>query len=417
MLQTIHDRLKGIFAITILVALGVVFVFWGINFSTDFGGFTRAQGVEVNGREVPVEEVRQDYQQQLSRMQAAFGEAGVPEKMQTSMQKQVLDQAVRTELIRQRTLKLGFEATDAEVLEAIRQVPAFQVDGQFSRDAYLAALGSINMSPERFEAEQRQYVLARHLDRGLYSSAFVLPGRARAARGAARGDAHHRLGRGPGARVSACRRARRRGHCRVLRGEPGALHDRGAGGRRLRRARHRRLCGPGRRQRGGAAGILRGEQGAVHAGGPPPRAPHPVCRRERRRSGRGEREARLRARRRRRGLCRARARAVRGPGLEGFRGRPRRGRARGFRRAFRRCRLEHEAGRDPRAGKDRVRLARDQARERFARKPPGASRKCAPSSSPSSAGRRSKKPSATPRRSSTRWRSRPRATSMPSRRN
>ena len=175
MLQTIHDRLKGIFAITILVALGVVFVFWGINFSTDFGGFTRAQGVEVNGREVPVEEVRQDYQEQLSRMQAAFGEAGVPDEMRSSMQKQVLDQAVRTELIRQRTSKLGFEATDAEVLEAIRQVPAFQVDGRFSPDAYHAALRSINLSPERFEAEQRQYVLARHLDRGLYNSAFVLP--------------------------------------------------------------------------------------------------------------------------------------------------------------------------------------------------------------------------------------------------
>jgi peptidyl-prolyl cis-trans isomerase D len=175
MLQTIHDRLKGIFAITILVALGVVFVFWGINFSSDFGGFTRAQGVEVNGREVPVEEIRQDYQEQLSRMQAAFGEAGVPDEMQSSMQKQVLDQAVRTELIRQRTRKLGFEATDAEVLEAIRQVPAFQVDGRFSPDAYHAALRSINLSPERFEAEQRQYVLARQLDRGLYSSAFVLP--------------------------------------------------------------------------------------------------------------------------------------------------------------------------------------------------------------------------------------------------
>ena len=74
-----------------------------------------------------------------------------------------------------RTRELGFEATDAEVLEAIRQVPAFQVGGKFSPDAYHAALRSINMSPERFESEQREYVLARQLDRGLYSSAFVLP--------------------------------------------------------------------------------------------------------------------------------------------------------------------------------------------------------------------------------------------------
>ena len=96
------------------------------------------------------------------------------------MQQRVLDDAVRTELIRQRTQKLAFEATDAEVLASIREVPAFQVDGKFSPDAYHAALQSIGMTPERFEAEQRQFVLARQLDRGIYNSAFVLPAEARA---------------------------------------------------------------------------------------------------------------------------------------------------------------------------------------------------------------------------------------------
>src|SRR5688572_7670655 len=175
MLQTIHDKLKGIFAVAILAALGVVFVFWGINFSSDVGGTTSAKGIDVNGREIPVEEVRQSYQDQLSRIQAAMGDTGVPEEMRKSMQQRVLEQAVRTELIRQRTQKLDYEATDAEVLAAIREVPAFQVDGKFSPDAYHAALRSIGMSPERFEAEQREFVLARQLDRGLYHSAFVLP--------------------------------------------------------------------------------------------------------------------------------------------------------------------------------------------------------------------------------------------------
>jgi peptidyl-prolyl cis-trans isomerase D len=175
MLQTIHDKLKGIFAVGILAALGVVFVFWGVNFSSNIGSFTRAKGIEVNGREIAVDDLRRDYQEQLSRMQAALGDAGVPEQLRATMQQRVLEQAVRTELVRQRTRKLGFEATDAEVLETIRQVPAFQVDGKFSPDAYHAALRSINMAPERFEGEQREFVLARQLDRGIYNSAFVLP--------------------------------------------------------------------------------------------------------------------------------------------------------------------------------------------------------------------------------------------------
>ncbi len=173
MLQTIHDKLKGIFAVTILVLLGIVFVFWGVDVSV--GSFTKARGIEVNGREIAVEEVRRQYQEQMSRVEAAMGEAGVPEEMRKTMQQRVLDQAVQMELIRQRTRKLDFEATDVEVLETIQLVPAFQVEGKFSTDAYHAALRSNNLTPERFEAEQREFVLARQLDRGIESSAFVLP--------------------------------------------------------------------------------------------------------------------------------------------------------------------------------------------------------------------------------------------------
>jgi peptidyl-prolyl cis-trans isomerase D len=175
MLQTIHDKLKGIFAVAILVALGIVFVFWGVSFNSDSGGLTRARGIEVNGREIPVAEVQGNYQNEMSRMQAMMGDAGVPDELRRSIQQRVLDQAVRTELLRQRTEDLGFQATDSEVLAAIQQVPAFQVEGRFSKDAYLATLSSIGLTPDGFEAEQRQFVLARHLDRGLYSSAFVLP--------------------------------------------------------------------------------------------------------------------------------------------------------------------------------------------------------------------------------------------------
>lgn len=174
MLQTIHDKLKGIFAITILAALAVVFVFWGVDVSV--GTFTQARGIEVNGREIAVEEVLNSYQQELSRYQAAFGEAGVPEDMRKELQRGALDRAVQSELLRQRTRTLGYGASNAQVLEAIRQIAAFQVAGQFSADAYHAALRSANLSPEQFEAEQREFVLARQLDRGVSASAFLLPG-------------------------------------------------------------------------------------------------------------------------------------------------------------------------------------------------------------------------------------------------
>lgn len=173
MLQTIHDKLRGVFATTILTALGVVFIFWGVE--AKIGTFTKAQGIEVNGTELNVQDVRRDYQAELSRYQAAFGAAGLPEEMRGQLQKSALDKAVLSELVRQRTQKLRFVASDKEVLEIIQQVPAFQVDGKFSADAYHAALRSAALRPDQFEREQREFAVARQLDRGISSSAFVLP--------------------------------------------------------------------------------------------------------------------------------------------------------------------------------------------------------------------------------------------------
>ncbi len=174
MLQTIHDKLKGVFATTILSALGVVFVFWGVE--AKVGTSSKAQGIAVNGAELDVQEVRRGYQEELSRYQAAFGAAGVPEEVRSQLQTHALEQAVRAELVRQRTRKLRFVASDSDVLGLIQQIPAFQVDGKFSRDAYHAALRSAAMQTDRFESEQREFAVARQLDRGISSSTFVLPG-------------------------------------------------------------------------------------------------------------------------------------------------------------------------------------------------------------------------------------------------
>ena len=175
MLQAIHDRLKGIFAMIIIGVIGVVFVFWGVEF-VSVGGFTATRGVEVNGEDIGGEDVRRAFLDELSRFQAAVGGAEVPEEVRKALEQQVVDDAVRTELIRQRTAEMRYIATDADVARSLQEIPAFQVDGKFSRDAYLAALLSVNLDPARFESDQRRQLAARQLDRGLFVSSFVLPG-------------------------------------------------------------------------------------------------------------------------------------------------------------------------------------------------------------------------------------------------
>jgi len=174
MLQAIHDNLKGVFAMIILGALAVVFVFWGVEF-VSVGGLTATKGIEVNGKEINTTQVRQDFQEEMTRYQAAFGAAEVPEKLRDQVRQSVVEGAIRQELIRQRTDDLRFRASNADVLESLKQIPAFQVDGKFSKDAYYAALRSANLEPANFEAQQKQFVVARQLDRGIFASAIVLP--------------------------------------------------------------------------------------------------------------------------------------------------------------------------------------------------------------------------------------------------
>jgi peptidyl-prolyl cis-trans isomerase D len=174
MLQAIHDNLKGVFAMIILGALAVVFVFWGVEF-VSVGGLTASQGIEVNGQDVNTTDIRQTYQEEITRYQAAFGTAEVPTELRERIRQNVLEGTIRQELIRQRTNEQRFRASNADVLETLKEIPAFQVDGKFSKDAYYAALRSANLEPAVFEAQQKQFVAARQLDRGIYASAIVLP--------------------------------------------------------------------------------------------------------------------------------------------------------------------------------------------------------------------------------------------------
>ncbi len=68
MLQTIHDKLKGWLAGVVLGAIGLVFVFWGINWTLSAPTYA----AKVNGVEISGNDVRQAYQQQLAQAENAI---------------------------------------------------------------------------------------------------------------------------------------------------------------------------------------------------------------------------------------------------------------------------------------------------------------------------------------------------------
>src|ERR1700685_3643061 len=65
MLQSIHDKLKGWLAGVVLSAIGLVFVFWGINWTLSAPNYA----AKVNGVEISSSEVREAYQRQLAQFE------------------------------------------------------------------------------------------------------------------------------------------------------------------------------------------------------------------------------------------------------------------------------------------------------------------------------------------------------------
>lgn len=74
-----------------------------------------------------------------------------------------LAQLIDSALLEQEASRLGLLVTDESVRMAIRQVPAFQRDGQFSSALYRAALSRQGSGPPAFEADMRHELLVSQL--------------------------------------------------------------------------------------------------------------------------------------------------------------------------------------------------------------------------------------------------------------
>jgi peptidyl-prolyl cis-trans isomerase D len=170
MLQTIHDKLKGWLAGVVLGAIGLVFVFWGINWT--LGAPTYA--AKVNGVEISGAEVRQSYQQQLAQYERQ-AKAPLDDAQRSEIKKHVLDNFVSGEALITRADKLGYRVSDQELLEAMAQVPAFQVAGKFDYAHAVAVLKAQGRSVAEVEGMFRRDAKLRQLDTALASSSFVTP--------------------------------------------------------------------------------------------------------------------------------------------------------------------------------------------------------------------------------------------------
>lgn len=155
----------------LLFAIVVVFVFWGV------GSWTSQQeGVvaTVNGESISLEAYRSAYNQLLDQVRQNFG-ANLSDELLKSLdlQKRALDQLIDRTLMRQAAARLKMEVNDEELSQSVRRIPAFQSNGTFDRRRYQQMLSINRLTPETFEASQRENLLSGKLMRLVTQGAKV----------------------------------------------------------------------------------------------------------------------------------------------------------------------------------------------------------------------------------------------------
>jgi peptidyl-prolyl cis-trans isomerase D len=170
MLQTIHDKLKGWVAGVVLGAIALVFVFWGINWTLSAPNYA----AKVNGVEIPSNEVRESYQQQLARFERQAN-SQLDDAQRAEIKKHVLDDYVNSEALVTRADKLGYRVSDSELLAAMAEIPALQVDGKMDYSHALAVMKAQGRPINQIEDMLRRDAKLKQLDSALAASSFVTP--------------------------------------------------------------------------------------------------------------------------------------------------------------------------------------------------------------------------------------------------
>ncbi len=164
MLDVVRANKKSILSWVIIAGIVVVFA---INFgpgSLSKGGAgcgaPPAYAARVNGKTIPAAELERQYENLVRFYQQQAGEGFTRElAAQLGLPKQAMNALVERELAIQDARRRGVVVSDRELSDAVHRMPAFQEGGQFSYDAYLAAVRANYGSPAKFEEALREDLL------------------------------------------------------------------------------------------------------------------------------------------------------------------------------------------------------------------------------------------------------------------
>ncbi|MGH8149595.1 MAG: peptidylprolyl isomerase [Steroidobacteraceae bacterium] len=176
MLQKIGDAFTNQrwLAYILFGALSVIFAAWGAYGIATIQFTTGDNAAKVNGVTIPYSEVRNAWMQQQAAWEQRVG-GTMPRAVQTRLENQLLEEYIRDTLLAVRTRKLGYRIGDGQLAEAIRQDPAFQIEGKYSAAVAKLRLQQAGVSEQDYEQDLRQSLRIGQLEGGISDSQFLTP--------------------------------------------------------------------------------------------------------------------------------------------------------------------------------------------------------------------------------------------------
>jgi len=180
MLSSIRKNATGLGMTLLMGLLVITFSFWGVqNYLT---GSNNDAVATVNGKKISVDDYNRKFTQYRQRLMNQLGENFDPAQLDNpTVRRQFLENMIDAEVLRQQAAKGGFVVTPQQLREAIQQAPIFQIDGQFSKEAYASFLRNRGQSARAFEQTLSEEMASGAIADLIMASAFATDKEARQA--------------------------------------------------------------------------------------------------------------------------------------------------------------------------------------------------------------------------------------------
>jgi len=172
MLQSIHDKAKGILGIIIVAFIALVFALWGIG---DYlTGATEKFAAKVDDMQISQSQFEQGMARQRQQLEQMF-QGKVPDSpaFQKRMKEQVLEQLITQKVMQKMVIDEGYRVADVVLAQKIKNMEAFQKDGAFDNKSYEALIQSQGMGVKEFENLYRNDLAVQQLQGAITRSSII----------------------------------------------------------------------------------------------------------------------------------------------------------------------------------------------------------------------------------------------------